>query len=163
MTTERPRFLADAMLHGLARWLRVLGYDTSLYPGYDDPALVDIARQEDRILLTRDHGLVEELKPPRYLFIETDKPLRQLREVIDACALTRPDELFTRCLVCNTPVRDATGAEKRTLFPDSARELPGPFRRCPNCGRAYWPGTHTRRMRELLAKALPGWFGGGDA
>lgn len=155
---ESPRFFADAMLGRLARWLRVLGFDTAYDATLPDPALVRLANAEDRLLLTRDRHLLRELRPARVLEIRRDPPLEQLREVIAALALEPPGELFTRCLVCNTPLSPPlAGDEAARLLPPSARDLPGPTRRCPNCGRIYWPGSHVRRMRDALEQALPGW------
>jgi hypothetical protein len=151
------RFLADAMLGRLARWLRVLGCDASYDPTVHDPALVDWARAEDRILLTRDRPLVLELRPGRFLLIVAERPLDQLRQVVTEVALTPPVELFTRCLVCNAVLQAASEAERTGLIPLEARGLPGPVRRCPGCGRMYWPGSHVRRMRGALAGAFPEW------
>jgi uncharacterized protein len=149
------RFVADAMLGRLARWLRVLGFDTIYDPALDDPELVALAAAQARVLLTRDRRLVAERRPARALLLERDRPLDQLRAVIDACALPPPADLFTRCLVCNTPLRSAAAGEMEALLPPAARALPGPFRRCPRCERVYWPGAHTRRMRAALGGVLP--------
>ena len=161
-----PAFLADAMLGRLARWLRVLGYDTAFDPDLPDAALVRLAAGEGRVLLTRDRHLLRELRPARALEIREDTPLAQLREVIDALGLAPPRELFTRCLVCNTPLETVAasmadagtlGGALRDTIPPSARELDGPVRRCAGCGRTYWPGSHVRRMRAALEAALPHW------
>ena len=92
------------------------------------------------------------------LEITSDRPLEQLRAVIDACALEPPAELFTRCLLCNTILDELPRDEARSLLPLKSRDLPGPTRRCPSCGRVYWLGSHARRMRETLRRALPLWF-----
>lgn len=158
MTTDSPpRFLADAMLGRLARWLRTLGLDTAYDPAVHDPELVALAAAEGRVLLTRDRLLIEQLRPERALLIIHDAPLDQLRQVVDACGVRPPDALFSRCPVCNGVLRPATADETATLVPEASRGLPGPVRRCPDCGRVYWEGSHTRRMRQALARALPGW------
>jgi len=157
---ESPRFIADAMLGRLARWLRVLGYDTLYDPAVADPELVRMADLEGRTLLTRDRSLLRERRPARALEVRSDDPLRQLRDLVDALDLAPPSELFTRCLVCNavlsTPLSPADAA---AVVPPNARGLPGPVRRCQSCGRIYWPGSHARRMRQTLERVLPGWGG----
>lgn len=153
---ERPRFLADAMLSRLARWLRVLDCDTRCHPDWSDPALVELADAEGRWLLTRDRALVAELKPNKALLLGSDRPLTQLQTVVEATDLTPPAALFRRCLVCNTPLRPATSAESRTLAPATARAFDD-HQYCDGCQRLYWPGSHTRRMATTLAEALPSW------
>ena len=146
------------MLARLARWLRVLGYDTASEPDWDDAELVALAADEGRVLLTRDRHLVTHLRPAQSLLITEDDPLEQLREVADACELAPLAELFTRCLVCNAALRPATAEAAAARFPERDHPLPAPVRCCPECRRLYWRGSHTRRMREALARAFPDWF-----
>ncbi|QEA38214.1 hypothetical protein FGL86_03410 [Pistricoccus aurantiacus] len=153
-----PHFLADAMLGRLARWLRALGFDTRFDSSLDDPELVTLANAESRILLTRDRHLVTHLQPAQPLLITYDSPIEQLRQVIDACNLEAPRVLFTRCLICNVSLREASGEEVLLQCPHPASLLPEPAMCCPHCRRLYWHGSHTRRMCDTLKKALPGWL-----
>ena len=152
-----PRFLADAMLGRLARWLRVLGMDTAFDPDVPDPMLVRWAQAEQRILLTRDRNLVAELRPQRSLLVEADAPLIQLRQVVAQVGVAPPVELFTRCLVCNAELAPPDTEDIDTRIPPASRQLPGPVRYCLSCNRVYWPGSHTRRMRAALARTFPDW------
>ena len=149
------RFAADAMLGRLARWLRVLGFDTVHIPDVDDHDLVALADREGRILLTRDRHLVTYLKPRNPVLLTSSLPHEQLLEVAEACDIGMTEILFTRCMVCNTLLRQATEQEVATLVPDKARARTGPFLRCPGCSRVYWPGSHTRRMRRVLETLFP--------
>ena len=152
------RFLADAMLGRLARWLRVIGADTLQLPvDAPDANLVACARAEDRVLLTRDRHLLRELRPDRAFDVTADVPLQQLRHVVRAFGLARPAELLTRCLLCNAILIEEDRADVAPLLPPRARELPGPVRRCPICERLYWRGSHARRMEAALDAALPHW------
>jgi uncharacterized protein len=153
-SSDEVGFLADAMLGRLARWLRVLGFDTAGDEGRADVELVRVAAEQGRILLTRDRRLVAELRPEAALLVTADEPLAQLRCVIERFGLRPPAEGVTRCLVCNAPLRAATAEEAAELVPPRSRELPGPVRRCPECGRVYWPGSHARRMRESVERAF---------
>ena len=158
----RPRFLADAMLGRLARWLRVIGYDTVHLPmDTPDAALVRRASEEGRILLTRDRHLLRELRPASAMEVLSEVPLEQLRQVVAALGLAPPAELLCRCLLCNTELDVVAPAAVLEQLPPSAREMPGPVRRCPTCGRVYWRGSHARRMRAALEVALPGWLSSG--
>jgi uncharacterized protein with PIN domain len=152
-----PPLLADAMLGRLARWLRVLGCDTVCDPVAPDAELVRRAQAEGRVLLTRDRRLLRELRPARALEIESDVPLEQLAQVVAALGLEPPAGLFTRCLLCNAELEEVPEADRARLVPAGSRAVPGPVRQCPCCRRVYWPGSHVRRMREALDRALPGW------
>jgi uncharacterized protein with PIN domain len=125
------------MLERLARWLRVLGFDTACATG-PDVAVMERAAAEGRHLLTRDRRLAAEAQPLSAVLIRSDEPLEQLREVLGHFGLRVPDDLFRRCMLCNIPLVD----------------VPGDHRRCPSCGRVYWEGSHTRRMRAALARTF---------
>ena len=155
-----PRFAADAMLGRLARWLRVLGYDTFYDIAVADPVLVRLAHAEHRLLLTRDRHLLRELRPARSLEVRQDDPLQQLRELVQQLQLAPPQSLFTRCLLCNAALVVLARDEAEPLLPPGVRELPGPVRRCPVCRRLYWDGSHVRRMRDAIERVLPGWIAG---
>ena len=137
-----PRFLADVMLERLARWLRVLDVDVaSAHATTADRELVRRAAAEERVLLTRDRRLSAEHGTGTPFVVRSAAPLEQLAEVVERFEIDAPRELFTRCLLCNVPLESADGA--------------APARRCPRCERVYWEGSHTRRMRAALARALP--------
>lgn len=154
-----PRFTADAMLARLARWLRTLGFDTFHDEAVHDHELVLLSNEQARTLLTRDRHLLRELRPAAALEITHDAPLDQLRQVVTALQLAAPAELFARCTVCNSLLSDPLPRpEADALVPEGVQDLPGPVRQCPNCLRVYWQGSHTRRMRAAIERALPGWL-----
>jgi hypothetical protein len=156
-------FIADAMLARLARWLRVLGFDTLHDPAVHDRELVVLSNGEGRVLLTRDRHLLRELRPVHALEIRHDAPLAQLHQVVTSLALPAPAQLFTRCMVCNSTLSDPLPPDEASpLVPQGVRGIPGPVRRCPTCGRVYWHGSHTRRMRAAIERTLPGWLPAGS-
>ena len=111
------------------------------------------------MLLTRDRHLLRELRPPAALEIVHDAPLAQLKQVVESLDVAAPGELFTRCMLCNTPLSEPlTFDEIRDLVPENSRSVLGPVRRCPSCLRVYWHGSHTRRMRAAIERTLPGWL-----
>jgi uncharacterized protein with PIN domain len=159
---EPARFAVDAMLGRLARWLRVLGFDTTYDAEIDDHALVRQANQEGRVLLTRDRHLLRELRPDRALEIRKDDPLEQLRDVVGALVLPPPGELFTRCILCNCVLSAPLAPDQAAqLLPADFQAVPSPVRQCPGCRRLYWSGSHARRMRAALERALPEWMAAG--
>ncbi len=146
------RLVADAMLGRLAKWLRVLGYDTLYWRG-DDAGLVRLALAEDRLLLTRDTRLPSRLPPGRTLLIESDHYEEQLHQV--AGRLGVPLQVGHRCLRCNQPLEPAAKAEVRGQVPEFVWDRHDRFARCPRCRRIYWEGTHYARMLATLERVAP--------
>ncbi|HID64772.1 MAG TPA: hypothetical protein EYP49_18805 [Anaerolineae bacterium] len=143
------KFIVDGMLGRLAKWLRILGYDTAYFPHLDDDQLVRLARAEGRLLLTRDRGLARR-RGLQCLLIESDYLEEQLDQILAELALTE-EHSFSRCPVCNTPLQkvEKTGLEGRV--PPHIFRTHKDFSLCPNCDKIYWPGTHWARMQEKLA------------
>lgn len=149
------RWLCDEMLGRLCRLLRAAGHDAALAGGGTaDRGLLTRARAEGRVLLTRDRELSRIAGADGFFVVgETvEEQARALRAAFGVDWLLAP---FTRCLMDNVPVRPA-GMDDIAAMPDAARGLPGPFHRCPACGRLYWPGSHVRRMRALLERLARG-------
>ncbi len=146
------RLVADAMLGRLAKWLRLLGYDTLYWRG-DDAGLVRLAMVEDRLLLTRDTRLPPRLPPGRSLFIESDHYDEQLGQVVGRLGL--PPWIGHRCLRCNLRLEPAVKAEVRGQVPEFVWHRHDRFARCPGCLRIYWEGTHYARMMETLERVAP--------
>jgi uncharacterized protein len=139
-----PKFLADTMLGRLAKWLRLLGYDTAYNPELDDGALARIARTENRVLLTRD---VELSRRRGVLFelIESDEVAAQCEQVFKQFGLHTADA-FSRCAECNVPLDEVSRESVRADVPAYVFQTQTRFRRCPRCRRVYWRGTHWARM-----------------
>ncbi len=153
---KRPRFIADAMLGRLARWLRALGFDTAYDKAITDEELVRRAFEEGRYMLTRDRRLLEQWRIHGCLVVESEAPLEQLREVVAHLGLRPPEALFTRCLVCNRELVPAGADEVESRVPPAVRERHDAFVRCRDCGRVYWEGSHARRMRSALVRVFGG-------
>jgi hypothetical protein len=151
------KFIADSMLGRLAKWLRLLGYDTLYYPSIEDSRLLRIAREEGRILLTRDTRLVRVRGVPEHLLLEENDPFDQLRIVINKFNLNiRPSPgsaggISARCSLCNSLMVPASRKEAEGRVPAYVLRVCNEFRYCPACRKYYWPGTHLERMRERLA------------
>ena len=148
---HRPRFLCDAMLGSLARWLRFFGYDAVfLDPGPEDRLLAEQARAEDRWLLTRDRELAA--VGPRTMLVRADELEDQLLEVFGRLGL-RPDAILehARCGECNGELEDVSREEVAEVTPPHVLATAPRFRRCTGCGRVYWRGSHGERILERMA------------
>jgi len=136
------------MLGRLAKWLRLLGYDTAYDNDATDHELARRARAEDRILLTRDHQLSER-RGLQTLLIRSQDLEAQVREVRDA--LGPPDDpSLSRCSLCNVALEDAAAEDVGDRIPPYVLATHTAFRRCPECGRIYWSGSHVETMEEQL-------------
>jgi uncharacterized protein with PIN domain len=154
---ERPlrrlRFVADAHLGGLARLLRMAGFDTLYDNNFDDGEIEDIALEQGRVVLTRDRELLKRRTITHGCYVHSLKAAHQLREMVDRLDLAASMEPFTLCLHCNTPLRDVPKAEVIDRLPPSVRELHEEFNTCDACHRVFWKGSHYKRMTALLAAA----------
>ena len=147
-------FFADAHLGGLARFLRMLGFDTLYDNSIDDAALIAVAHREQRIILTRDRELLKCRDVPHGCFVHTIKVEAQLIEVATRYGLAKEMRPFTLCLHCNLALVPATPAEVRDKVPEPILGRYAQFVRCPGCECIYWPGSHWERMRGVLASVL---------
>jgi uncharacterized protein with PIN domain len=142
------RFLADAMLGRLAKWLRVLGHDTAYFPQLEDHELVRIARAEDRMLLTRDRELTRR-KGVSSLLVESDRLEEQLGQLLRDLDLDC-ESWTPRCARCNAALRAITKEEARDRVPHYILRRHTDFTLCPQCDKVYWRGTHWERMRQNI-------------
>ena len=148
------KFIADAMLGRLARWLRFLGFDTLYYSGISDSRLIRIAKEQDRFILTRDTRLIRIKGLKDYLLIKANDSFHQLLEVIDALKLKHFD-LLSRCVKCNGRLsRIFDKGEIKDSVPEYVFLHCNIFLKCTDCGRIYWEGSHPKKFREKLGDIL---------
>jgi len=144
------RFIADAHLGGLARLLRMAGFDT-LYDNEIDDAEVEAGAQiAGRIALTRDRDLLKRRGVLRGAYVRAIRPPAQLQEVFDRYSLAATMRPFTLCLACNVPLRAVPKAQVIERLPPSVRVAHDQFLTCDRCQGVFWQGSHWRRMRALL-------------
>jgi uncharacterized protein with PIN domain len=158
-TTDHPqtmKFIVDNNVGRLAVWLRALGYDALFINPIEDDDLIEIARREGRIILTKDTGILRRRIVTRgevqALYVQGDDWRGQLAQVVRELHLDA-DPGFTRCIACNTPPETRTREEARSHVPPYVYRTQQDFQSCPTCGRYYWKGTHWDRMREELQRA----------
>lgn len=147
------KFIADDMVGKLARFLRILGYDTVYEIDIDNNRLIDIALREDRIILTRDTELIQRTLVKNYLLLESDNPEEQLRSVIEHFGLKPSQSGFlSLCLECNRELDEIPrSAIKGRVWP-YVYDHHDEFRICKSCRRIYWRGDHVHAMIARLRK-----------
>jgi uncharacterized protein with PIN domain len=151
-----PRFILDCMLGKLAKWLRIMGYDTLYYSDISDVDLLRTAEKEERVLLTRDTRIGERKNSATIVLVYANEPEEQLKEVISRFQLNlSPERVFSRCLVCNTPISLVEKEDVADRVPPYVFKTQQRFAYCPTCNRVYWRGTHIKRVFARL-RALVG-------
>lgn len=146
------RFVADVHLGTLARYLRLLGFDTAWERDLDDAHIIERALGEQRIILTRDKGLLKDGRVTHGYWLRNTDPQRQLDEVVHALDLSTAIRPYTRCMQCNGVLREASPAEVAHDVPPAVLEQHREFSKCDACGRVYWAGSHLRRLDEIVAR-----------
>lgn len=149
------RFIADAHLGGLARLLRMAGFDTLYENDYRDEDIVAIAGREGRTVLTRDRELLKRREVEQGCYLHTIRPEEQLRELFERLGLAALARPFTLCLHCNLPLRAVPKEEVLERLPESVRLTQDAFTTCDACGGVFWKGSHHKRMLGMLAGAFP--------
>jgi uncharacterized protein with PIN domain len=150
MHSFNQKFVLDVHLGSLARELRLMGFDSVYDNQYLNPAMVRIAVQEKRALLTRDIGLLK-YKVLKYgYWLRSQDPMKQLLEVIKYFDLSGLFKPFTRCIACNGiigPIEKQMIVEKLS---SGTINYFNEFYQCKNCKRVYWKGSHYERMQRFI-------------
>ncbi|HTX38915.1 MAG TPA: Mut7-C RNAse domain-containing protein [Bryobacteraceae bacterium] len=147
-----PRFVLDVHLGRLAGYLRLLGFDTLYANRAGDAELVRLSSEQHRILLTRDRGVLKHSAVTHGYWLRETAVRRQAEEVVRRFDLARLLRPFTRCMVCNQPLREVPKADVGGRVPPGVLAWCHDFRECPGCRRVYWDGSHWRRMREWIGQ-----------
>jgi len=145
------KFLADRMLGKLVKELRMLGYDTIYYRGENAYPLIKLAREEGRVILTRNTKLLPKRPEDRIIRVIENKPSLQLRELIQKKVILLSEKiLFSRCLLCNILLDEIPREEAEGKVPDFIFCQQREFSRCPQCLRIYWKGSHQDHMQKKV-------------
>ncbi|KAA3654217.1 MAG: twitching motility protein PilT [Proteobacteria bacterium] len=149
---RHTRFIADAHMGGLARLLRMTGFDTLYDNGYEDGQIEALAARDHRIVLTRDRDLLKRRRITHGCYIHALKPSKQIEEVFARLDLTRSARPLTRCLDCNTPLRPLARSEAEGRVPPDVARRQAAFSTCDHCRRVFWEGSHWQHMQALIAR-----------
>ena len=150
MPAEPPRFLADRMVGTLAKWLRILGYDTVYMPEVSPASVKREARRQGRILLTRRTCFLNQRDMPPFVFIRADRFREQLKQVCTDLQLRVSSSLLRRCSVCNQELETIDRERVQSRVPAYVWQTQATFFHCRECRRVYWNATHRERVIEEL-------------
>ena len=147
------RFVVDVHLGKLAKRLRLLGLDAAYRTGAHDDELADMARREERILLTRDQQLLKRRVVDYGFFVRSTRPHDQLVEVLRRFGPLALDP-FSRCIRCNTELREVSKDVVDAALQPQTRAHYDQFHACAGCSRIYWKGSHWKRLTQAIDAAL---------
>ena len=152
------RFIVDHNVGKLAKWLRMMGYDSLFFDGDDDSSMVRQALSEGRVILTRDSEIMKRRLITsgrlKAILIDSEEPERQMQQLMDTLDLKRQFKPFTLCLECNQPLVERSRKEVADRVPPYVYRTQSQYMECPACHRIYWRGTHWQAMTRKLEKLV---------
>jgi uncharacterized protein len=149
--SENQKYITDASLAKLAKWLRLLGFDTIVFPREAGREMLNLAYAEKRIVLTRRRDMLERQFPGELYFVAGTDIGSQLTEVITKFSLKiEKQKMFRICLQCNEILSAVTKEEVSNLVPAYVYANCSIYNKCPHCLRIYWAGTHLRNSLQFL-------------
>lgn len=150
------KFIVDHNVGKLAKWLRIMGYDTLFFNGSNDSSMVSTALNEERVILTRDTQIMKRrvVTSGRLsaIFIRSDDPEQQMCQVIEDLNLDCQFRPFAVCLECNQPLLERSKQQVEERVPPYVFQTQSQYMECPVCHRIYWRGTHWQAMTKKLDK-----------
>lgn len=151
---KKPKFIVDFMLGRLAKWLRILGYDT-LYTNKAFPENILLTSlKENRIIVTRNAHLSYN-RALKLVLVKSDKFMEQVAQLVKELKINISEkEFFSRCTFCNAELKVVENKEEvKLLVPEYVYKTNDKFTTCPECKRIYWAGSHYSLLLKPLKKS----------
>lgn len=144
------KFILTKELGRLAKWLRILGYDTLYFNQDNLSSLIIQALRDNRIILTRNHRLPQS-RGVKILVIKAERTKEQMSELLETQKLeVDSDKMFSRCIICNEGLADIDKEKIKDKVPEYVFKTQDNFITCPQCNRIYWQGTHWGNVTKIL-------------
>jgi len=153
---RKMKFVVDGMLGKLARWLRMLGYDTKYFNDMDDDEILKVAYEEKRILLTRDYQFFKKasILGVKAVFVDGETHAERLAELSRELNIRLEININeSRCPKCNAKIKPISKEEVRNRVHKSTYKTYDEFWICTGCNQIYWKGSHWRKIKSTLNKA----------
>jgi uncharacterized protein with PIN domain len=154
----RLKFVVDGMLGGLARWLRMLGYETEYDAKTNDNKLLEMLQEEGTVLLTKDEELYHRAETRKLLavLVKGESEEQRLGQLAKSISISLNIEMATtRCPQCGSQLHEISKEEASSSVPEKSLKLYDKFWRCSNseCAKTYWIGSHWKRIHQTLDEA----------
>ncbi|MCD4730303.1 MAG: Mut7-C ubiquitin/RNAse domain-containing protein [Bacteroidales bacterium] len=147
---RNTKFILDVHLGKLARYLRMIGFDTLYENNYTDPFIIETSISERRIILTRDLGILKNKQVTHGYYIRSTNSKEQLKEIIDRFDLGKNIQPLNRCIECNGSIKIVRKKEIEYLLKPKTRKYFNEFFQCTNCKKVYWEGSHYHNIMEQI-------------
>jgi len=144
------QFLADVNLGKLARYMRMLGFNTMYQTDFEDHQIIRISLEEKRIILTRDQGLLKHKQVTHGYWVRNTQIQRQVNEVVQRMDLSGKIVPFSRCMDCNGVVEPIAKSKIIHLLKEGTKRDYDEFYQCKSCNKVYWKGSHHQRMMQVV-------------
>lgn len=146
----KHKFLLTRELGRLAKWLRILGYDTEYFNQDNISFLIIQALRDERIIITRNSHLPQS-RGIRIVLIEAEKIKEQIRQVVNKLNIKPQEEImFSRCIICNVELISVSKNEIKDRVPEYVFKTQEDYVSCPKCNRIYWQGSHWGNVKNIL-------------
>jgi len=156
LSVQKPIFVVDAMLGNLAKKLRILGYDSKYFSSIEDDKIISIAKNEKRIILTKDEQLtkIAEKQNVSFVLIRGNDELEQIVQINAKIKLDRfvVDTNNSHCIACNGKLESVEKFRIIGKIPEGIFEREKEFWMCDSCKKVYWEGTHFQKLQEFATK-----------
>jgi uncharacterized protein len=149
---RNPRFVLDVHLGSLAKYMRMAGFDVSYRNNFGDKEIIVISLNEKRTILTKDRNILKRNEVTHGYWVRSTAVEEQLKEIISRFHLDQMMQPFTRCMNCNKLLETVDKKEVEAELPPKVRSWHDEFKRCPECGKIYWKGTHYEKMQGFIDK-----------
>lgn len=146
---RRTKYILDVHLGKLAKYLRMLGFDTLYENYYKDSEIIEIAKAEKRIILTRDIQILKNKAVTHGYYIRSQHPKRQLKEVILRFSLNSNIKLLARCIACNGQIKKTTKESVINKLEPKTKKYYDDFYQCSLCKKVYWKGSHYYKIKNF--------------
>lgn len=153
---EQMEFIVDGMLGKMARWLRMLGYDTKYSSSMSDDEILKAASEEGRVILTRDYEFFKRanVHGVKAVFVEGNTNAEKLADLSRQLNISLEININeSRCPKCNAKIASIRKEKVKDKVPESTYSFYDEFWECSSCGQIYWKGSHWKKINNILKHA----------
>jgi uncharacterized protein with PIN domain len=151
---RRTRFIADCNLGNIVRYMRALGLDVYFQPSLSPREIIEISKDETRIILTKSRKLLKFKDVTHGIFIRPGTAVEQIKRIINYMDIKGRTKPFSRCLRCNNLLESIAKDRVADWIPEKTKVFCDQYGYCKSCDKIYWNGTHYLKMKRVIDRIL---------